>query len=65
MKMRALLTACVGGLVCVQLVAATPAAAPDPWAKVPALPTACFSTEDHWSDTINAAIDSVQQDHYR
>jgi hypothetical protein len=46
-------------------VAATPAAAPDPWAKVPALPTACFATQDKWSDTINAAIDSVQQDHYR
>ena len=65
MKMRVLLTACVSGLVCVQLGAATPAAAPDPWAKVPALPTACFATQDKWSDTINAAIDSVQQDHYR
>jgi hypothetical protein len=49
----------------VQVLAATLAAAPDPSAKVPALPTACFASQDHWSDTINAAIDSVQQDHYR
>jgi hypothetical protein len=59
------LTACVAGLVSAQLLAATPAAAPDPWTRVPALPTGCFASQDTWWDRNNAAIDSVQQDHYR
>ncbi|MGH8135035.1 MAG: hypothetical protein ACRER4_01710 [Steroidobacteraceae bacterium] len=66
MTPRIFLTAVVAGLVCAQALAATPPAAPaGPWAKVPALPTACYAEQDHWSDQYNAAIEAVQADHER
>ena len=65
MKSRILLTAGAAALACTQALAATPAANAGPWAKVPALPTACFSSQDQWWDANIAAIDAVQQDHYK
>ena len=66
MKSRVFLTAAAVGLVCAQALAAPPpakAAAPaGPWAKVPALPTACYSGQDKWWEQNNAAIDAVNED---
>ena len=76
MKSRALLTAAVAGLVCVQALAATPPAAPapkpapkpavtapaGPWAKVPAPPTACYSSQDHYFELNTAAADAVSNE---
>jgi hypothetical protein len=61
MKLRILLTAGAAGLVCAHALAATPPAATGPWAKVPALPTACYSSQDQWMDQNGAAIDAVQE----
>src|SRR5262245_14079972 len=62
MNTRAFLTAAVGGLACAQAMAAPPAAAPDAWSKVPALPTACLSSQDQqWMERNNAAIEAVQE----
>ena len=76
MKPRAFLTAAVAGLVCAQALAATPpvasapksapkppTAATGPWAKVPALPTACYASQDDWYNRNEAALAAVQQDH--
>jgi hypothetical protein len=41
-----------------------PAAAPGPWAKVPPLPTACYSGQDDYLAKNTAAFDAVQQAHY-
>ena len=64
MKARFLLTAVSAGLVCGQGLAATPPTAANPWAKVPALPTACYSQQDsNWAaadparDALNAEIE--------
>ena len=65
MKSRVFLTATVAGLACAPALAAPPAAAPGPWAQVPALPTACYSGKDTWRDQNNAAIDTVQQAMYK
>lgn len=77
MTSRVLLTAAVAGLACAQALAATPpatqatpaprpaAAATGPWAKVPALPTACYSSQDQWIDQVNTALAAVQEDHSR
>lgn len=64
MKSTISLTAVAAVVICVQVLAETPAAASGPWVKVPALPTACYSGDDKWWDQNNAAIDAVQQDHY-
>ena len=62
MKKRDLVAAVVAGFACVQAMAASPAAASDPWAKVPALPTACLSSQDQqWTDRNYAAIEAVQE----
>ena len=61
MSMRIFVTAVVAGLACAPALAATPAAASGPWAQVPALPTACYSSQDQWWDQNNAAIDAVQE----
>lgn len=61
MKTRIFLTAAAAGLACAQALAAAPAANAGPWAKVPALPTACFSSQDGWWDQNNAAIDAAQE----
>jgi len=77
MKSRVFLTAAVAGLICAQSLAATPPATPatkagpkpvataaaGPWAKVPALPTACYSGQDDWNARNDAALVAVQQDH--
>lgn len=74
MKSRVFLTA-AAGLVCVQALAAQPATTParpaavpakpaaaatGPWAKVPALPTACYYGPDQWSEQNDAAISALQ-----
>jgi hypothetical protein len=59
------LTAAVAGLVYAHALAAPPAGAPDPWANVPALPTACYSSQDQWWEQNDAALYSVQQAHYK
>ena len=62
MNTRAFLTASVAGFACVQAMAAPPAAAPDAWSKVPALPTACLSSQDQqWTDRNYAAIEAVRE----
>ena len=62
MNARIFLTAAVGGLACVQAMAAPPAAAPDAWSKVPALPTACLSSQDQqWTERNDAAVVAVQE----
>lgn len=78
MNPRFFLTAAAAGIVCARALAATPpapvakpaarpavAAPAGPWAKVPALPTACYSSQDTWWDKNNAALDAVQKDHDR
>lgn len=41
------------------------AAAADPWTKVPALPTACYTSQDNWSEQNDAAIGAVRADRER
>jgi hypothetical protein len=50
--------------MCAHALAETPAAASGPWAKVPALPTKCYSSEDTWWDQHKAALEAIQQAHY-
>ena len=64
MKTRSLLGASVATLVCGAAFAATPPAA-NPWSAVPALPTACYSSQDKWWEQNSAAIDAVNKDHAR
>lgn len=64
MKTRFLLTATVVGLVSTHAAAAPPAAADDPWTKVPALPTACYAGQDGWLDKNGAAFEAVQESLY-
>jgi len=75
MNPRIILTAVVAGLLCAQVLAQTakppakppakPAAAvaAGPWAKVPALPTACYAEQDQWRDQNYAALEAVREDH--
>lgn len=63
MSMRIFVTAAVAGLVCAPALAAAPAADAGPWAKVPALPTACYSNQDQWHEQNSTALAAVQQDH--
>ena len=37
-------------------------AAAGPWAKVPALPTACYSSQDGWSERNDMAVAAVRED---
>lgn len=41
--------------------------ATDPWAKVPALPTACYTSQepDDFRAKLDAALEAVQADHYK
>lgn len=76
MKARILLTAAMAGFLCAQLVDAQtvkPAAKPGtqpaarpagPWAKVPALPTSCYSSQDTYAEQNAAALTEVQNAHY-
>lgn len=64
MRSRLLPAALAAALFCTPASGAAPAAA-QPWSKVPALSTACYSGADPWGDRIDAALAAVQQDHYR
>ena len=74
MNARFLITAAAAVLVCAQALAATPPATPakpalkpaataGPWAKVPALPTACYMSQDQWQAQSDTALQAVQADH--
>jgi hypothetical protein len=69
MKARILFTAAAAGLLCAPLLdaqTAKPAAkAASPWARVPALTTACYQDGDPWGEQFSATFYAVQQDHYR
>jgi len=67
MKSRVFVAAAVAALVCAPGLTAPPMprATADPWAKVPALPTACYSRQDKWWEQINAAINAVNEDEQR
>jgi hypothetical protein len=65
MHARNWLTAAAAGLVCSQAFSAPPAATPDPWAMVPPLSTDCLSGQDKWPEQNNAALEAVQQAHYK
>lgn len=66
MNLRIFLTAAAAGLACAPAIhAQTPAKSANPWAGVPALPTACYSGQDTWSEQATAAFDAVQQGRYR
>lgn len=61
MKAGHFLTVGAAAFACAQSFAATPPAAPaGPWAQVPALPTACYSSEEPWGDRNDAAIEAMQ-----
>jgi hypothetical protein len=64
MSMRIFVTAVVAGFVCPPALAAAPAADAGPWAKVPAAPTACYTSQDQYLDQNSAAVDAVQKEHY-
>jgi len=51
--------------VLARVVMAAPAPAPDPWAKVPPLPTGCYADQDKVRDAFDAAIDAMNQEVYR
>lgn len=68
MRLPVVLAVVATGFFCAHAMAASPAAparpaaaAADPWAKVPALPTACYRTPDPWDEQNNAAIDAVRE----
>lgn len=64
MSSRIVLTAIAAGLVCTPAIhAQTPARPAGLWARVPALPTACYSGQDQWSAQSTAAFDALQQAH--
>ncbi len=66
MKARFFVTAIVAGLACAPAInAQAPAKPAGPWAKVPALPTACYTGQDGWSERNSAALEAVQQAHYK
>jgi hypothetical protein len=75
MNVRPILTAILAALACAQALAAEPAkptakpppkpaAAAGPWAKVPALPTACYGSQDKYSEQNEAAFTAVQNARY-
>ena len=61
---RIFVTTVVAGLVCAPALAAAPAADAGPWAKVPAAPTACYTSQDQYQDHNSAAVVAVQTEHY-
>lgn len=64
MSFRIVLTAIAAGFVCTPAIhAQTPARPVGLWARVPALPTACYSSQDNWSEQSTAAFDALQQAH--
>jgi len=69
MRTRLLAAALAAASLCAPASAATPAPVPTkavgPWSKVPALPTACYASQDQWWEQNDAAFNAVQQDHYR
>lgn len=66
MKIRILLTAVAAGFACATAIhAQAPAKSASPWARVPALTTACYQDADPWGEKFAAAFYAIQQDHYR
>lgn len=59
-----LLVAALAGLVCANALHAQPAAT-GPWAKVPALPTVCFTGTDPFPARLEAALSAVKADRDR
>lgn len=53
-----------GALACflAPAVVAAPPAAADPWARVPALPTACYSETDGFADSLTKAQEALESD---
>jgi hypothetical protein len=65
MSRRALARPLLAGGACLLLLPALQAASPapsDPWAKVPKLPTACYSGDDPSQKEIDTAIDALNQE---
>lgn len=64
MNPRIVLTAIVVGCTCAPaILAQAPAKPAGLWTRVPALPTACYSGQDKWSEQSTAAFDALQQAH--
>jgi hypothetical protein len=59
------LAATLGAILWAPAAFSQPAAAPGPWAKVPALPTACYLTQDQYFEQNDAAQAAIQKDHHR
>lgn len=59
-----LLAVAIAGLVGATAAQAQTAAA-GPWAKVPAAPTACYQAQDQYLDQNSAALDAVNNEHYK
>ena len=59
-----LLAAAITSFVCATAAQAQPAAT-GPWARVPAAPTACYTSQDNYFEQNNAAADTVQNEHYK
>jgi hypothetical protein len=51
-------------LACASVLAAQPAAT-GPWANAPAAPTGCYSSQDQYYEQNAAALDVVQNEHYK
>jgi len=60
-NVRIRLTAIMAACIWVPTIAAND----DPWRMVPALPTACYDSEDHWLERIDAAADELNQALYQ
>jgi hypothetical protein len=60
-----LLAAAIGALLCAPAAFSQPAAATDPWAKVPALTTVCYRSQDQYFEQHDAALKAVQKDQYK
>lgn len=65
MKLLNILATVVLGFACAPAFSAPPAAPASPWAKVPALPTACYASQDDWYSRNEAALVAVQEDRSR
>lgn len=64
MRTRIILTAMVAGLACAPMInAQAPAKPAGPWARVPALPTTCDTSQGGWLEKNSAALEAVQQAH--
>ena len=67
MKLRASRGLPLAAALALLIFSSAPGAQPatGPWAKVPATPTTCYSSQDHYLEQNSAALDAVNNDHYR